>query len=437
MSRLRHLLLLCAVIVVIPALLALAPSPLTGVNDGETAESHDDEDDEQTDLRLNTVILEDGSDLDISSLPFIRHLDIQLNGADWSDLARRFAATDSDLFTIVNIGDSHLQADIATGRAREILQGLRGDAGRGLISPHRIAGTNEARDYKFTVEGRVNTSRLLRTPWATDMGLSGVAFSPARADFSINIERPEDAPFHSLRLLHSGKISVKSVEWDGRKQDFDADYQDDCTDIFLPRALSSLTLNIHANSPASFFGVVLSNDTPGLYFHTIGNNGATYSTYSAIPRFASDLAILEPDLIILSLGTNEAFGQLSDSDFYYQIDCLVSDIRSANPDAAILLTTPMECQRAARKKRGRRRRRTPAVYSVNANCSRLRDVILEYGRDKSIPTFDWYAAAGGDGASAEWLDNQLLSSDRVHLTRTGYLVMGNMLAETLTNSLSR
>lgn len=447
-ARLRHIFLFCATLIALPALFGICPGPVVSASsfcrpdsipDGDDPDLLSDDDEDQSDLRRNTVTLEDGSDILIpAGLPFLHHIPIELNGADWSDLSRRFHATDSDLFTIVNIGDSHLQADIATGHMRSILQDQRGNAGRGLISPHRIAGTNEAHDYHFTVDGRVTTSRLLRSPWQTDMGLTGVAFSPSRPDFSIHVDTKDEEGFRSLRLLHSGQITVKSIEWEGRKQDFDADYQDDCTDIFLPRPLPSVTLNIHAKGTACFFGIVLSNDCPGLYFHTIGNNGACYSSYGAIPNFAADLAILEPDLVILSLGTNEAFGKLSDDAFYAQIDALVSDICAANPDAAVLLTTPMECQRSARARRkGRRGRRTPVTYSVNSNCCRLREVILRYGRDNSVPTFDWYAAAGGDGASSSWIEHQLMSSDRIHLTRTGYLVMGNMLAESLTESLSR
>ncbi len=97
----------------------------------------------------------------------------------------------------------------------------------------------------------------------------------------------------------------------------------------------------------------------------------------------ADVARLDPDLVIISLGANEAFGKLSINNITDNIDLLVNDIRLHNKDATILLVTPMECQRSRiiRTKKGRRRSRN---YSVNANILPIRNAILEYGRKHNI-----------------------------------------------------
>ena len=44
-----------------------------------------------------------------------------MNGADWSVLRHRLAHADSSRVSIVHIGDSHLQADMATSVVRRRL----------------------------------------------------------------------------------------------------------------------------------------------------------------------------------------------------------------------------------------------------------------------------------------------------------------------------
>jgi lysophospholipase L1-like esterase len=135
---------------------------------------------------------------------------------------------------------------------------------------------------------------------------------------------------------------------------------------------------------------------------------------------------------------------MSDATFYANIDLLVNDIRKHNPDAEILLTTPSECQRSAyvttavrRRGKGRRRRTTTKVrtYQVNSNVNRLRNVIIKYGAEKQIAVYDFYEAAGGVGSSAKWLQNRLLSSDRIHRTWAGYALEGELLYHALSDAL--
>ena len=58
-------------------------------------------------------------------------------------------------------------------------------------------------------------------------------------------------------------------------------------------------------------GVVLESNNPGIIYHNIGVNGAKYSDYNKYPLFFDQLKALQPDLIIVSLGTNESYGKIA------------------------------------------------------------------------------------------------------------------------------
>ncbi|MDE6109025.1 MAG: hypothetical protein K2F72_01915, partial [Muribaculaceae bacterium] len=160
-------------------------------------------------------------------------------------------------------------------------------------------------------------------------------------------------------------------------------------------------------------------------------------SYNAVPGFAAGVSRLQPQLIILSFGTNEAFGRLDVREMSEQIHRLISDLRAACPGAKFLLTTPQECCRRVVTSRGRgRKRRTTRSYVVNDNVARSREIIKNYGVTHEIPVYDWYAVAGGQGSSAKWIAEHLMNTDHIHLTWDGYHLNGDLFYAALDNALS-
>ena len=50
----------------------------------------------------------------------------------------------------------------------------------------------------------------------------------------------------------------------------------------------------------------------------------------------------------------------------------------------------------------------------------------------SVPVWDFYTVAGGDGASDRWIDANLFSRDRIHLINPGYTLQARLLFDALT-----
>ncbi len=101
--------------------------------------------------------------IDYGAYPFVK-LDanrVQMNGDDWTALAAKFAgaAAGDSILRIVYLGDSHIQADFGGDVVRQRLNRAAGNAGRGLIIPFKIAGTNQPNDYTFSTTGPTVASR--------------------------------------------------------------------------------------------------------------------------------------------------------------------------------------------------------------------------------------------------------------------------------------
>lgn len=354
---------------------------------------------------------------------------ISLNGADWSLLQRKFALSGERPLNIVHIGDSHIQAGMSAATVRRLLQDDFGSEGRGLIVPLRLAGTNGPSDYAVRSNVGVCAERLLRFSDDSRMGFTGISVTPDANKFTITVSSREF--FERIRVFYGGDaLNVDGVEYGGSGLVCAVSEGQSYIEISLPFPCEELSMRLSTLGSVSIYGMELCGDIIGVAYHAIGINGATYGSYNRVGDFGMQLSVLSPDLIIVSLGTNEAFGRFSAVEFGRQLDRFVSDLMNANPSSAILLVTPAECQRRVR--RGRRRR---ASYSVNANIANVAEAIRSYGRSNSIPVYDWYAAAGGEGTSAKWLADGLLGRDRVHCTAAGYELTGRMLYYALVSAL--
>lgn len=408
--------------------LMLATVQLTAVAQVVTTDSDDEA------IRINPDLTPAAEvNADYADYPWLdmdrNHID--MNGADWSLLGDKLSRVDCRPFRIVLIGDSHIQADGATSVVRDNLHRHYGSAGRGLVTPLRLAGTNEPRDYTITSTCRNwSASRLVPLRPGREIMFTGVAVCSPDSIYDLTVSTTECA-FSLIKLYHIGTapLPVAVTDSDGNDMDFDTEYFDDgYVDILLEHPVNSATLYFESDTGGiSYLGglELLGNDN-GVEFSSIGNNGATYRSYLGVDT-GRGLARMEADLVILSLGTNDAWGTMSDADFMSSVDGLVNEIMRENPAVKILITTPCEAQKTSRRNRRRGRR----TFAPHAKVGHFRNLLLDYGRRHSIPVYDFYGVAGGDNSSVRWIDAGLFSRDRIHLSWTGYSLMGRLMSDAL------
>ena len=172
----------------------------------------------------------------------------------------------------------------------------------------------------------------------------------------------------------------------------------------------------------TLYGMVLENSRQrGILYHMIGVNGARFEHYNLRPnRFLTQVKGLDPDLIILSLGTNEtAYRYFDQTEFYKQVDEFVYNLEQFIPNADILITTPPDALL------GRR--------SDNPNVKKAKDILLGYALNNELSCWNFYGVMGGMGSVRTWYSAGLAQSDRLHLTQTGYELQGRLLFDALMN----
>lgn len=165
-------------------------------------------------------------------------------------------------------------------------------------------------------------------------------------------------------------------------------------------------------------GFVVENDKPGIVYHTIGVNGAKLSDYNKYPLFFKQLPILNPDLIILSFGTNESFGKLSVSEYIYQLKEFVANIRKLNKDATILVMTP-----------------PPSMFRKGRPNPFITDYSIALMELNNLPVWDLYTRMGGAACiSPNGEYAAVIARDKVHYSQRGYEIQGTMFASDFIDS---
>jgi len=336
---------------------------------------------------------------------------------------------------ILHIGDSHLQADFVTSVIRTTLQKAFGNGGRGLVVPFRVARTNEPFNYKSSSVYHWQSKRCVFPNQPLPIGIGGVTISTTDSCADFTIKTIDDSvlkySFNKVKVFYendSASYRLAIVDSLGSKVGL---FAPDSVDHFpyisflsLPALTNTATIQIvktaEVQSRATIYGLLLENGNPGIIYHTIGVNGAEFRHYSEALHFSEQTKALKPDLIIISLGTNEAFAlNFYQDKFYADIQLLYCQLNKENPNACFLFTIPA-CSY---------RRKKP-----NPRLALAGKTIIRFTTDNNISYWDLQAATGGDNSAVNWKKNRLLRPDGVHYNLAGYDLQGNLFCQAFLNS---
>ena len=162
-------------------------------------------------------------------------------------------------------------------------------------------------------------------------------------------------------------------------------------------------------------GVVLEKDDPGLIYHSIGVNGAKCSDYNKYPLFFEQLPALKPDLVVISLGTNESFDKMNSTAYKAQLNLFIYNVRAKNPDAAILVITPPPSLF---------KRKYPNTFAADY----ARNIMVQE-TEQNYATWDMFSEMGGLFSVNRNAARGLMSTDRVHYSKDGYEKQGRLFSE--------
>jgi hypothetical protein len=333
--------------------------------------------------------------------------------------------------TIVHIGDSHIQADFFSGMLRQLLQTRFGNAGRGLVFPYKVARTNEPSSYQSSSNVSWETKRNIFLNNPLPIGISGITLksmdSSAALSLTVYDQAGLDYGFNKLSIFHDKGVNAydfmlyEGPDIVGFVNSNLLTGGDFVSTVQFDKPKKNITLKAYKRDSSQtytqLYGLLLENEAPGILYNATGVNGAECRHCSASKYFFDQLAYLEPDLAIISLGTNEAFPRgFEQVRFVSQLDSLVKQLRRAKPEVPILFTCPADSYRKKYK---------------NPDMKIARKSIVDYCMANNLAYWDLYEIMGGYGSMSKWKAKSLAAPDKVHFSRGGYELQGKLLNSAL------
>ena len=360
-------------------------------------------------------------------------------------MERFFAKMDSVIqfgegdVNILHIGGSHVQAGTFTQQFRDDLLNI-GDNLMGnsyFLFPFTAGSTNNPSHYVIHSKGEWQYCRnAVQRETDKRMGLAGAALTTSDSTATIQIvtrERyPSDMPpyydFNKVTLLGFSETENVIPALSYKDDTLHGDYDENLSAYLfnLPDYTDSICILFDSvRGEFTLTGVLLESGRPGICVHGVGVNGAKLPSYLRCEDFERDLELIKPDLIIFGIGINDAADPDFEAETFKQnYRELIGIMQTVNPDCALLFLTNNDSFQRRRVKR-----RT--VYEVNTNGKAVEQAIMELGAEYHAAVWNQFDIMGGLKSMRKWEKEGLAQRDKVHFTKKGYALLGDLLYNAL------
>lgn len=331
---------------------------------------------------------------------------------------------------VLHIGDSHIQADMISGRIRNRLHSLASgtNAGRGFVFPCSLAGTNNPVNILVESEGKWDGCRNVEKGRDCNLGFSGISVRTEEVNAKIKIRiapwEKTTYDFDRVKIFHSFGDTSFVVALENFYADFEVEENKALgyTEFRLSHPIDSLCIGFERDdsiqNSVEIYGVSLETDDPGILYHASGVNGAKAESYLRCNLLPQHLKALQPDLVIVSLGTNDVYADKFDRvKFAMDMNRLISLIKESCPETALLLTTPGDNYRFGKY--------------PNKNTSIARDAIEKLAEIHGCAVWDFYNIMGGYNSIKLWNKEELTAEDKLHFSKKGYELQGDLFFNAL------
>jgi lysophospholipase L1-like esterase len=354
-------------------------------------------------------------------------------------------------FKIIHIGDSHIQNDVLSDAIRQQFQTHFGNAGSGFLFPYGLAKSYGPRGISAQTLGAWIDYKTMTPSLDRGLGITGYGLSSYTPNARIHLnfsDKFKQIPYHRLKIWHS----VDSTSFDLTAQatwetNAHLNYQSlplmykEIKDSTPARSWGQSTFDLsafgmnattrlsaldfefpktaHTQTHTDFYGFQLETaNTSGVEYQSYGVVGSQFTHFIQHAGYSIEqLKYLQPNIIIFSFGTNEAYnGKLNDAGYYVAVDTFLRQLQRALPNTAIVLSNCQDTRSGGRI--------PPKQREVNF-------LLQEIANQRNYAYFDLNAAMGGWNSIYKWQRKGLTLKDLVHFTGTGYSLQGKIIASAL------
>lgn len=318
---------------------------------------------------------------------------------------------------ILHIGDSHVQMGHFSNTIRQGLQTEFGGSELGFFFPYKLCGGFNPTDIDVSTNSNWKCATNSKPDSTLIVGITGATAQTIDSISNINFAFKGRAKLKTVQIYHQNLRDEFIIRNEGADiHTIVSSNYTELTTITLPEEASEIAVeivNIGADSNHfSIYGVSMNQlKSSGIDYHAFGVSGNQYQFFAKLsPVFEAQLKDLQPNLILISLGSNDAYRRNIDSVAYQKlVNHFVKSIRQLAPNAACILTSPLDTKYKNER---------PA--SENIILSGIRQAV----KINQVSEWDFHSLMGGFESNQKWQALNLANSDGLHLTDEGYKIEG-------------
>jgi lysophospholipase L1-like esterase len=342
--------------------------------------------------------------------------------------------------SILYLGGSHVQAGWIGHYMRGALMkwSPATEWTKGLMLPYRLAQTNTPTHFRTEMEGHWDGLTCAQSRWLieafNDMDIvgSGIQVQTTSAEASIQHVSylPDSTKFHSTAFDVWTNADRDEVYWNGHEEVLQMRELETGNGWRIQLAEPTDTFRLSFRTAPDRIGSINYagayahglKTMPKLVFNEWGHNGLHIEDLERCTAFEHCLLRMQPDLIIMGIGLNDAIDQQGFNlrEFSTTYSQAIKEIKATLPDAAILFLSNTNVHFARQ--------------STIQNSEEISAFLSTFARKSGNGFFDLGVATGGNESTETWMANGWTKADGIHFSQSGYHQIAQIIFDAVLSS---
>lgn len=328
--------------------------------------------------------------------------------------------------TILHFGASHIQAGVWPWELRKKFEQLcpYSFGPPGLVFPFSVTNSNHPYFYRSEIIGNWEHSKITDKELKYPVGFSGITAITNDSVAQINIFFNQVAEIYKRKF---DKVSIFCNISDTLSFSIKVNPSEDLDTVFFAKEnlivfkfknqQDYLNINIqkkqNCDTAFMFFGAVLDKSEIGFRYISVGINGASTSSYLKAQFFDEQIKYFNPDLVIFSIGVNDAVSnEFSKEKYINNYQNLINKVRAQNPECAIIFSTNTDFFNKGQ---------------VNKKFLEVFSAMKELSQKNNCSIWPLFNVMGGEESILKWKNDELATKDKIHFTREGYTIIAKLM----------
>ena len=320
-------------------------------------------------------------------------------------------------FSIVHIGDSHIEIGQFSGEIKHQLEDIYGQGEEGWMFPYQLFNSQSIKHFPMDTSGTWKRATIKEPNDAFPLGMTGLGC------YLVS----DQGVFHFTKSTHYGSISSisflhyynnQSLSISTAKAQISTQVISKHTAIstlYFSEPMEDVSLTFNNTSKILLYALKINAiSKPGIVYNKFGVAGSTLDQFiNNTPLFMEQMTYLKPNMLLISLGTNDSYiDTLNETRILNQLALFIQQIHIASKNTSIIFTTAPDT-----KYQNKRPQRLTEINRI------IRKTV---SANPSIALWDLHEIMGGDNSVDSWNRKHLLNNDILHFTPKGYKLQGQL-----------